>query len=83
MDTQEITKKLETLRRRAEDIKQQRSKLEGEEQALQVRISEIEKRAEDEAGAKISALPDMIKEYEDKISGYIKKMEEILERKNG
>lgn len=78
MDTQEITKTLESLRKKSEDIKQQRSKLEGEEHALQSRILEIEKRAIDEADADINKLPEMIKSYEDKISGYIKQIKETL-----
>lgn len=83
MDTQEITKKLDALRKKAEDIKQQRSKLEGEEQALQNRISEIEKRAKDDTGEDISALPGMIEEYEKKILDYVQKIENILGAKNG
>jgi len=81
MDTQEITRKLESLRKKADDFKQQKSKLEGEDCALQNRISDLEKQAKEEAGVEINDLPAMIKEYEDKITAYMQKIEKIMEGK--
>jgi len=83
MEIQDITKKLEKLQLKAEEIKQQKSKLEGEAQALNNRLVELEERSIQETGVKIAELPRLITGYETKISDYMKEIENILGETNG
>ena len=78
MDTQAVTKRLDELQKKAELIKQQKSKLEGEAQALQTRLNELEEKVRIEAGVEVKELPNLIKGYETRIENYMKEIEEVL-----
>lgn len=78
MDIQQTTKNLDALQKKADDIKQQRNKLEGEAQALKNRLSELETRSENEVGVNVSELPSVILDYESKIEKYTLEIETIL-----
>lgn len=78
MTMQDITRELEALRKKADDIRQLKSKLEGEKSAVEGRMAELEKKAEETAGVSIDRLPDLIHENEAKIEKYISEIKKML-----
>lgn len=78
MDTQEITKKLEGYQTKADSLKQQKSKLEGELESLTKRKEELEAKSLSEIGVPITELGQVITEQETKINTRMAEIAQIL-----
>lgn len=78
MDTQEITKKLEGYQTKADSLKQQKSKLEGELESLTKRKEELEAKSLSEVGVPITELGQVITEQETKINTRMAEIAQIL-----
>lgn len=78
IDVQETNKKIDILQAKADEIRKKKNRLEGETEANEKRIKELEERSVQEVGVPTDKLPSVLQEYSDKIAKAIEESEAIL-----
>jgi len=78
MDIQETIDKLDKLQAVSDEAKKKKNRLEGESEANDKRLKELEERSLKEIGVPSSELPKLLEEYEQKIKKYTEEIDVIL-----
>ena len=77
-EVQELMKRLEAARTRADEMEKEKSRLTGELEATKKRLGELETKCSEEFDCKITALPGFIKQLEEEAEKSLKNAENVL-----
>ena len=77
-EVQELMKRLEAARTKADEMEREKSRLTGELEATKKRLGELETKCSEEFDCEITALPGFIKQLEEEAEKSLKNAENVL-----
>ena len=77
-EVQELMKRLEVARNRADELEKEKSRLTGELEATKKRLGELENKCKEEFDCDVKELPGFIKQLEDEAEKSLKNAEGVL-----